>query len=291
MAKRTSRPDARPAGATSRQRRDARAQRASCGRRAARRCAGCSTRGCAVFAERGFHAARVDDIVRAARTSHGTFYLYFTNKEDLLRALATECGLEMGALAETLGPVGARRRRLRRAARVPRTVLRDLPALRPGDPGVDGGTRRGSRRCRLWACARSPTSPPRSARGCGRPGVASDAASVSALMALLERFAYFLVSRRLDFDTDAMLDTVTHIVHRGFFARPARGCRRPAAGVTAAGARSGAPSSAPATSSSGERSREVDRLASRRAAGSRAGRRRRRPRRRRRARRPSSPAA
>ena len=31
-------------------------------------------------------------------------------------------------------------------------------------------------------------------------------------MALLERFAYFLVSRRLDFDTDELLDTVT--LHR-----------------------------------------------------------------------------
>ena len=41
--------------------------------------------------------------------------------------------------------------------------------------------------------------------------------SVQALMAMLERYAYFLVSRRLDFDADAMLDTVTHIVHRGFF--------------------------------------------------------------------------
>ena len=48
-------------------------------------------------------------------------------------------------------------------------------------------------------------------------------------MALLERFAYFLVSRQLDFDTDAMLDTVTLIVHRGFFARrrcAASGARR-----------------------------------------------------------------
>src|SRR6476659_5317813 len=62
--------------------------------------------GMRVFADRGFHAARVDDIVRAARTSHGTFYLYFTNKEDLLRALATECGHELSALADTLGPVG-----------------------------------------------------------------------------------------------------------------------------------------------------------------------------------------
>src|SRR6516164_10918740 len=46
--------------------------------------------GLRVFARRGYHAARVDDIVRAARTSHGTFYLYFANKEDLLRALAVD---------------------------------------------------------------------------------------------------------------------------------------------------------------------------------------------------------
>ena len=93
--------------------------------------------GMRVFADRGFHAARVDDIVRAARTSHGTFYLYFTNKEDLLRALATECGHEMSALADTLGPVGpdgdrcielaagVERGRLRRRAREVRAV-RDL---------------------------------------------------------------------------------------------------------------------------------------------------------------------
>src|ERR1700675_3002941 len=58
-----------------------------------------------VFAERGFPAARVDDIVRAARTSHGTFYLYFANKEELLRALAIQCAQEMGALAGGLGVV------------------------------------------------------------------------------------------------------------------------------------------------------------------------------------------
>ncbi len=39
-----------------------------------------------VFAERGYHAARVDDIVRAARTSHGTVSLYFANKEALCTA-------------------------------------------------------------------------------------------------------------------------------------------------------------------------------------------------------------
>ncbi|MGH9031813.1 MAG: helix-turn-helix domain-containing protein, partial [Acidimicrobiia bacterium] len=62
--------------------------------------------GMRVFAERGYHAARVDDIVRAARTSHGTFYLYFANKEDLLRALAVDCAEEMMKLADGIGPIG-----------------------------------------------------------------------------------------------------------------------------------------------------------------------------------------
>src|SRR5260221_14623352 len=62
--------------------------------------------GMRVFAERGFHAARVDDIVRAARASHGTFYLYFSSKEDLLRALAVQCSEQMEALATRLGDVG-----------------------------------------------------------------------------------------------------------------------------------------------------------------------------------------
>jgi AcrR family transcriptional regulator len=40
------------------------------------------------LAESGYHATRVDDIVRIAGVSHGTFYLYFANKEDLFRTLA-----------------------------------------------------------------------------------------------------------------------------------------------------------------------------------------------------------
>jgi AcrR family transcriptional regulator len=43
--------------------------------------------GIAEFDQNGFQAVRVDDVVRRARTSHGTFYLYFKNKEDLFRAL------------------------------------------------------------------------------------------------------------------------------------------------------------------------------------------------------------
>ena len=61
--------------------------------------------GATVFAERGFHAARVDDIVKAARTSHGTFYLYFGSKDDLFRALAEDVAASMAELARALPPL------------------------------------------------------------------------------------------------------------------------------------------------------------------------------------------
>ncbi len=63
--------------------------------------------GAEVFATKGYFAARVDDVVKVARTSHGTFYLYFSNKEDLFAALAAEVTGEMQALAEDLGPLEA----------------------------------------------------------------------------------------------------------------------------------------------------------------------------------------
>jgi len=43
--------------------------------------------------------------VKLAKTSHGTFYLYFSNKEELFRALAAEVAEEMQALAEALEPL------------------------------------------------------------------------------------------------------------------------------------------------------------------------------------------
>jgi AcrR family transcriptional regulator len=58
------------------------------------------------FDQRGFHAVRVEDVVKAARTSHGTFYLYFANKEDLFKALAMEALRDMEAIAGEFPAVG-----------------------------------------------------------------------------------------------------------------------------------------------------------------------------------------
>jgi AcrR family transcriptional regulator len=175
--------------------------------------------GMRVFADRGFHAARVDDIVRAARTSHGTFYLYFTNKEDLLRALATECGLEISALADTLGPVGPDADgyvELRVfLGRFFGTYRRYGPVIRAWMEGHVEDREVGALGVRSFTDIADALD-----RRILEAGAETNSASISALMALLERFAYFLVSRRLEFDGDTMLDSVTHIVHRGFFAAP-----------------------------------------------------------------------
>ncbi len=56
--------------------------------------------GLAEFGARGLHAASVDDVVRRAQTSHGTFYLYFSNKEDLFKALLRDALDDMKVITD-----------------------------------------------------------------------------------------------------------------------------------------------------------------------------------------------
>ena len=56
--------------------------------------------GLAEFDERGLAAVRVDDIVRRAQISHGTFYLYFSNKEDLFKALLRDALHDMSVVTD-----------------------------------------------------------------------------------------------------------------------------------------------------------------------------------------------
>lgn len=43
-----------------------------------------------LFVERGFAATRLDDVAKRAGVSKGTLYLYFTNKEELFKAVVRE---------------------------------------------------------------------------------------------------------------------------------------------------------------------------------------------------------
>lgn len=51
--------------------------------------------GAKVLPARGYHDARVDDIVEVAGVSHGSFYRYFENKDDFFRALAEAASTRM----------------------------------------------------------------------------------------------------------------------------------------------------------------------------------------------------
>lgn len=58
--------------------------------------------GLEVVVERGHDEARVDDIVDRAGLSHGTFYLYFRDREDLLHSLIRLAGRQLAPLGDRL---------------------------------------------------------------------------------------------------------------------------------------------------------------------------------------------
>ncbi|GAB3568556.1 hypothetical protein GCM10027445_18960 [Amycolatopsis endophytica] len=55
-----------------------------------------------VFAEKGYAPATVADIVKCAGRSHGSFYLHFTNKEAVLRALLEDAMAQVAIESKTL---------------------------------------------------------------------------------------------------------------------------------------------------------------------------------------------
>jgi AcrR family transcriptional regulator len=172
-----------------------------------------------VFARRGYHAARVDDIVKLARTSHGTFYLYFSNKEDLLRAVVAEASEEVAALDALLGPIGpdeAGFKELRAwMERFSEAWRRYAPALRAWtdlaffDPDL-------RQRAQAAAGGVTTTLARRIAEVEANRGIDAHAAA-EAVVAMVERFHYLRQFSGEPID-DVALDTLTAIVHRGLFA-------------------------------------------------------------------------
>ncbi|HEY8525625.1 MAG TPA: TetR/AcrR family transcriptional regulator [Acidimicrobiales bacterium] len=57
-----------------------------------------------VFAERGYYATRVADVVEAAGVSHGVFYRYFANKTELFRILAGRASRRLAATLADIPP-------------------------------------------------------------------------------------------------------------------------------------------------------------------------------------------
>ena len=171
-----------------------------------------------VFATKGYHAARVDDIVKLAKTSHGTFYLYFSNKEDLFRSLAEEVADEMQVLAEALGPLtpGPEGRDALRAwiqrfadlyeergAVVRAWTEAEIASLDFGRLGTDT----------LGRFTRVLTD---RIRAVAPPGLDPTVAAL-ALVAMLERLNYYVISDQVKIDRDRMVDTLARVTHASLF--------------------------------------------------------------------------
>jgi AcrR family transcriptional regulator len=171
-----------------------------------------------VFAKRGYHAARVDDIVKLARTSHGTFYLYFSNKEDLLRALVTEAGDVVGDLDSALGTIepgpegwSALRGWMERFSTEWQRyapVLRAWTDLLMSDVVL-------TEQAHEMSTGVASTLTRRIAEANPGPGIEPNAAA-EAVIAMVDRFHYLRQFAGEPVDAEA-LDTLTTMVHRGVF--------------------------------------------------------------------------
>jgi AcrR family transcriptional regulator len=178
--------------------------------------------GIEVFGRNGFHATRVQDIVKHAGTSHGTFYLYFSNKEDLFRQLAADIGDELTALADSLGelePTAEARRRLHAWLGRFITVYRHYgPLLRAwtaAEMGANDAGRLGADILGRFTAALAE----RVARIEGLP--TSPQVTALALVALIERFSFFALVRQVRSSADEVVDALTDAVWSTLFGRDA----------------------------------------------------------------------
>lgn len=174
--------------------------------------------GATVFDQKGLHAARVDDIVRVAKSSHGTFYLYFVSKEDLFDQLLGEVTQEIA------------------------TLMGDLPKITNSDKGRAA--------LRTWldqfsdfyersgAVIRTWTEAELSGEAVGRAGADAigglaetlttrvripkrsgldPAIAMLVLITMCERFNYYAITRQVKVTRDELLTTLVDITDAALF--------------------------------------------------------------------------
>ena len=174
--------------------------------------------GAAVLASKGYHATRVDDVVKVAETSHGTFYLYFSNKEELFRALATEVAEEMEALTAAMEPIRAgatgRARLQRWITEFVELYRRHGPVIRAWTEAEIGGSEFGQLGTDLltqfngvFVARIAEVAPPDL-----DPTIAS-----LVIIAMLERLNYYALTEQVQIAPDAIAETVARVTHASLF--------------------------------------------------------------------------
>ncbi len=174
--------------------------------------------GATVLSAKGYHATRVDDVVKVAQTSHGTFYLYFTNKEELFRALATEVAEEMQVLAEALEPLtagNAGRERLERwIEEFVALYRRHGPVVRAWTEAEIGGSEFGRLGTDLLTQFTGVI--------VGRitevaPADLDPAIAALVLVAMLERLNYYALTEQVHVEPSAIAQTLARVTHASLF--------------------------------------------------------------------------
>jgi AcrR family transcriptional regulator len=174
--------------------------------------------GVQVFDTRGYHAARVDDVVKLARTSHGTFYLYFSNKEDLFAALAREVGDALESLAESLpalGPDGDGRPALREWIARFAGLYDEYGAIVRAWTEAEIGTHEFGRLGTEVFTRFTATFTERISGSL--PERVEPAIAALALVAMIERMNYYVLSKQVRVSRDEMIDTLTDVMHASLF--------------------------------------------------------------------------
>jgi AcrR family transcriptional regulator len=174
--------------------------------------------GATVLAAKGYHATRVDDVVKLAETSHGTFYLYFSNKEELFRALAAEVAEDMQALAEALGPLRAgpagRARLQQWIAEFVDLYRKHGPVIRAWTEAEIGGSEFG----RLGTDLLTQFTGVIVARISEVAPADLDPAIASlVLVAMLERLNYYALTNQVRVEPDAIAETLARVTHASLF--------------------------------------------------------------------------
>jgi AcrR family transcriptional regulator len=171
-----------------------------------------------VFEARGYHAARVDDVVKLARTSHGTFYLYFANKEDVFRALMAEVADALQVLAEDLGPLrpGPEGRAELQAwmARFDDLYEHHGAVIRAWTEAEIGNHELGRFGTDLLARF---TGVLTNRIASARPPDLDPIVAALAIVAMLERLNYYLLSRQIRVGQTQLVETLARVTHAGLF--------------------------------------------------------------------------
>ncbi len=175
-----------------------------------------------VFREHSYPETRVDDITQEAGTSHGAFYLYFSNKAEVLEALAIGTAERMYVLADQLdgierGEAGYEQLRKWMEAFIDNyeensPVVVAWMSARPQDERFD----KLGREVLAKFAGRIAHAIRHSASQGARHPVHAGIAAVS-LVAMIERFCYYWLVRGADFDRSEVAQTMAAIWHQAIF--------------------------------------------------------------------------